>query len=610
MLRAFQFRSAWNQFIAVVQRDSLSVLSGVLAFYFYETLLFREYLIFNSEQTATWLVAAASGISLFLAIRLWSRSAKEKWALSAVAFAILIGFSYRHLEVGDIRAFRFAQWFLLTHLLVALTPLRDRKRVGGGEADGQLWRFNWYLLTRFVFGGIFCGAMTLGLCGAMKATDLLFDIDFKGDHYGIVIGFVFFVVSVFQVLSSIVDTRVGPQGEQVTSDLRRLIQYLFTPLSLVYFVIAYAYIVKIALAQSWPRGVVGFLISALIGFVFLTYLMQRPLAGVARFPEWMSAFWKWSFALLIPPVIVLLLAIYRRVQEYGLTESRVVLIVLALWSLGICVYYFRPYRRGIAMIPLSLAAVVAVTFVGPLSPHSFAYRSQVNQLREILNAGGAKIVDGRYVWAKAPDHGEVNRIESILRYFCREYEPQAMFDAMGVRPAERMTGWEKSSACWSDKRHGTPFRLAQETLGLKERASEEELAADLKEIVAGETGDFSYRAGDVEVAPKVDFGYQVEDRKRRWRFGSKLRFEYTCCDLDLKWLPANGDEVRIDLTELLRDEKRKSLEVAGGGGYLTIWLTKAKAEDGAGKLRLSGNFEFAAMFAPQKGAKRSETELK
>ena len=45
------------------------------------------------------------------------------------------------------------------------------------------------------------------------------------------------------------------------------------------------------------------------------------------------------------------LAIWKRVDQYGITERRYFLIVLSLWLAGIAVYYTVRRSRSIAVIP-------------------------------------------------------------------------------------------------------------------------------------------------------------------------------------------------------------------------------------------------------------------
>jgi len=47
--------------------------------------------------------------------------------------------------------------------------------------------------------------------------------------------------------------------------------------------------------------------------------------------SWINRFSRWFYFAEIPLVVVLLLAIGRRVQEYGMTENRYFVVLLGLW---------------------------------------------------------------------------------------------------------------------------------------------------------------------------------------------------------------------------------------------------------------------------------------
>src|SRR5690606_24588381 len=83
-------------------------------------------------------------------------------------------------------------------------------------------------------------------------------------------------------------------------------------------------------------------------------------------------------------LILLVLAIFKRVNDYGITESRYILIALAVWLCFITFYFIIKGQEQIRIIPISLLIIaLAITF-GPWSIAYVSKTSQQNRLAKTL----------------------------------------------------------------------------------------------------------------------------------------------------------------------------------------------------------------------------------
>jgi hypothetical protein len=118
----------------------------------------------------------------------------------------------------------------------------------------------------------------------------------------------------------------------------------------------------------------------------------------------------------MPAIVMLWLAIYKRVAEYGLTEPRYFLIVLSVWLAGIALWYTFTRSRNIKLIPASLCALALVTFAGPTGAYSVSIASQSRRVEQLLARNGF-LVNGRLQndghAASLRDRGEIS---GSLRY--------------------------------------------------------------------------------------------------------------------------------------------------------------------------------------------------
>jgi len=120
---------------------------------------------------------------------------------------------------------------------------------------------------------------------------------------------------------------------------------------------------------------------------------------------------------LLPSLAMLLIAIWQRVEQYGITEKRYVMVALALWLTAVALFYGLTGSRDIRVIPLTLLLLAAGTFAGPFSVYSMSERSQLNRLHTLLSEHGMIHPDGARPAAADVPREDARQISAVLRYF-------------------------------------------------------------------------------------------------------------------------------------------------------------------------------------------------
>jgi hypothetical protein len=319
------------------------------------------------------------GLTLLAEERGWSVGRSAGVNAAGVALLILFyliwpGPDRRH-EV--IRYFQFSAGL---HLLVAFLPFIGRPETGA------FWQYNRRLFLGFLRAYLFSNVLFLGLAIALGALDKLFGADVPGELYGrlgLVIGFVIntaiFLAAVPGSLGELADDTEYPRVLKVFS------QYILTPLVFIYLVILIAYLVKIVAGGEWPSGWIGWLVTSVAVAGLLGFLLVHPLRDDPE-EAWIRTYTRWLFIGLIPAAVVLLVAFWKRVLPYGLTELRLLGILLGIWLLVISVSYSLRQRAGIRWIPVSLAILLLITLYGPISVTRLSVASQGRRLKELVAA--------------------------------------------------------------------------------------------------------------------------------------------------------------------------------------------------------------------------------
>ena len=164
-----------------------------------------------------------------------------------------------------------------------------------------------------------------------------------------------------------------------------------------------------------PKGWVSYLVIGFSVLGVLALLLVHPIRN-REGNKWIHIFSKWFYGALYPLVILLFVAIGTRIGEYGITENRYFIIVLALWLAGISTYFLFTKVANIKYIPLSLCLIALLCSFGPWGAFTLLPKKADACVRKSFNR--ESLVNGK-IDAKhktVPDT-IAEQITSIVRYF-------------------------------------------------------------------------------------------------------------------------------------------------------------------------------------------------
>lgn len=364
------------------------------------------------------MLASALGILLQLALTLTGE--KWKWprptllgaqlvgVILLVAYALSLPASLPHEPA--LYVIRFA--LLLTGLALLIMVLPYLK---GGELNG-FWQFNKAIYFRLFVTGIFAAVLYAGLAIALAALENLFGVDVPGKRYFELWVLIAGLFSPWFFLAGLpTDLDALDRVEEYPKGLKLFAQYILLSLVLVYLVILYAYLFKILLQWNWPKGWVSSLILGFSAVAILAALLLHPVREKTG-NAWIKAYSKWLYVALIPLIVVLFLAVFERVGDYGITEPRYAGIVLGLWLTAQVIYFLFSKTKSIKFTVASLCVLAFLVCVGPWSMFSVAEGNQVGRLEQLLSKNRI-LVNGQVTSDHEKiSHEDAQQISSIVSY--------------------------------------------------------------------------------------------------------------------------------------------------------------------------------------------------
>lgn len=373
------------------------------------------------------------GISLFIGIEVfaehrgWPARRRTVLALAGVAaltaYALLLPTNV--LLAPEHYLVTYALLMVASHFAVALASF------DGTASLQRFWDFNKSLFLRSLAAALYSGVLFFGLSVALLALDKLLGVTIEGRMYPQLFAALALAFNTWFFVSTVPPVP-SPESEPYPRALKTFSQYILIPLVAVYVLILYAYSIKILAVWEWPEGwvanlVLGFSVAGILALLFVYPI--RDMEG----NRWIRTIWRWYFPALFPLTILLLLAIWRRVSEYGITPNRYFVVLLGLWLTGLVVYFTLKRSHNIALIPLTFLALTLAASVGPWGALAVSERSQLGRLEEMLVRHHI-LQNGSIVRTGTPvPSDEAAEISSVVLYLCTMHGPGVLRPWFGDR---------------------------------------------------------------------------------------------------------------------------------------------------------------------------------
>jgi len=274
--------------------------------------------------------------------------------------------------------YRFMLFMAGAHLLVSYVAF-----IGFKETNG-FWQLNKTFFLQFLNATLYAVTLFIGLYIAIETVKFLFGIEFifeiKTDLAILIFTLFHTVFFLDKIPASLTDLE---QQTDYPAGLKIFTQYVLLPLEVVYLFILYAYTAKIVFQWRLPDGGVAYLVLAFSVTGILALLLLHPLRDNLK-ERWIRLFSHRFYLALLPLIVLLFTGIFRRIHDYGITENRYLVAVLAIWLTGIAFYFLFIKRDDIRWIPITLSIICFVLAVGPWNIFAVSRTSQIHQFENIL----------------------------------------------------------------------------------------------------------------------------------------------------------------------------------------------------------------------------------
>ena len=334
-----------------------------------------SYLIITENEPGRVVLCVLSflcaGTLISLATSLWGEEQSDKrrrWVAEGVSL-VLCGIYCVLLFLTDIIPDRGLPAFYIGNIawIVAIVILVPFGSFLKEKDDLKAWHFILSLCAALLISGVVTGVMSGGLEGLLFGTAALFDFELNDKALMII------MIVCAVLLFGILFLALIPRGErkhnassEMPSFLTKVVSWLLLPLLGCYIVVLYAYGINILIHWELPKGMLSWLVSAVMITYVLCYVLLYP--QVLNKQSWQSKVLTFWLPIVILPLLVLMtVGVVRRFMDYGITASRLYLLTLLIWFYAICIVMLVVPQKRFRWIALSFAALFVLSSGQPLN---------------------------------------------------------------------------------------------------------------------------------------------------------------------------------------------------------------------------------------------------
>lgn len=212
-----------------------------------------------------------------------------------------------------------------------------------------------------------------------------------------------------------------------------LARYVLTPAAWIYTIILYLYFVRIAITWSLPRGGIAYLVFGFILFATILKALQ---------PLFQKQPCKWfyeRFSLIsLPALIMFWIGVGYRINQYGLTEDRIYLIVCGvIMTLTIGLFFSHKWGRYLYATLSAVILLALFTYIPGIRAGQLGLLSQNLRAERLIDRLQLADATGKITPIKRPDSDSIHKkdyrdLYNTLSYLEEHDKSESLKERYGI----------------------------------------------------------------------------------------------------------------------------------------------------------------------------------
>ncbi len=269
------------------------------------------------------------------------------------------------------------------------------------------------------FAFLYALILVLGLNAIIASIAYLFELKVATYIYKDIAIISFIGLFPFLVLSNISRDFLYENNKLYLAKVfQTLVKNILLPLLYGYMVVLYMYFFKILWEGALPKGNLALMIIAFGNIGIFTKILVFIIEDKSS--KLISLYDRYYYHIMIIPIGMLMLSFFRRVSDYGITESRYAIALFIIWFTFITIFsILKKENFNFKYIATSLFVLCFIALLGPISATNISAKSQLNRFYKVLEENNI-LVNGAIIPLKnSIDIDTRIKISSQIRYLGR-----------------------------------------------------------------------------------------------------------------------------------------------------------------------------------------------
>jgi hypothetical protein len=215
------------------------------------------------------------------------------------------------------------------------------------------------------------------ISASIGSVDYLFDINIYYKRYQYIWVVSFCLIGVSILLTNISTTK---KVDNYPALFRFFGLYIFLPLAVIYAFILLSYGTKILFTQMWPKWLISWMVIGYTIRCTIVYFLTYPLEN----KSWIKKIHTWYFVSILVFLPLLIGAIYQRISQYGITEQRYLIVMIALWIATVGIWSLIWNKKAFHLMIGWLLILAFSSAYTPRSASSVSLMNQKSRLEKLL----------------------------------------------------------------------------------------------------------------------------------------------------------------------------------------------------------------------------------
>ena len=269
------------------------------------------------------------------------------------------------------------------------------------------------LISNFFITFLYSLILYIGISSMIFTVEKLFELNLNSEIYLDIYILISTIFSITYFLARLPENDEKLKVIMYPSVLKKLNFHIIVPLIIIYTLILYSYFIKIIMNKEFPINLLSHLV---LWYGLISVLVLFFINKIKDKNKFIKIFYKYFPLIFMVPLVMMFLAIFKRIFDYSITPPRYFVVVLGIWLFFSMSYIFFSKKFNSKAFPLLAIFLILISVYGPQSSFTISKKLQENRFISLLESFDM-LENGEIIKNKNISEIQESEISNFIKYF-------------------------------------------------------------------------------------------------------------------------------------------------------------------------------------------------